>query len=125
MKVRCYDPKGLGFAHYGHRGIVVCDRWKHSFENFHEDMGDPPPNMTIDRIDNDGNYEPKNCRWATDKQQMRNRQNTRFLTHNGITLSVPDWADKIGIDRNSLGYRIRTGWSVHRALTTPPRQPTH
>lgn len=74
MKVRCYNPRWVGFHHYGGRGITVCDRWRNSFENFLEDMGERPEGKTVDRIDVDGNYEPSNCRWATQSEQLRNRR---------------------------------------------------
>lgn len=77
MKSRCYNPKARGYAGYGGRGIAVCDRWRYSFENFLADMGErPSPEHSLDRIDNDGNYEPGNVRWATRSEQQRNR--TRF-----------------------------------------------
>lgn len=74
LKDRCNNPNNQRFEHYGGRGISVCDRWKESFENFLEDMGDRPPGTTIDRVDVNGNYEPSNCRWATSKQQSLNKQ---------------------------------------------------
>lgn len=76
MNQRCYDPNSIGFKHYGGRGIVVCDQWKGSFLTFYADMGKRPDGMSLDRIDVNGNYEPGNCRWATQKQQVLNRRNT-------------------------------------------------
>jgi hypothetical protein len=74
MKARCYNPKSKFYSYYGGRGIKVCDRWLNSIENFIQDMGNRPKGTSLDRINNDGNYEPNNCRWATSKEQSNNRR---------------------------------------------------
>ena len=122
MKERCYGSYRHDFAHYGGRGIDVCARWKNSLLAFYEDMGDPPtPQHTLDRIDSNGNYEPGNCRWATQRVQQNNRSSNRKLTLNGETHNCAEWARKIGINRDTLYKRLVAGWSVEKALTTPHR----
>jgi hypothetical protein len=105
---------------YRDRGISVCERWQ-SFENFLADMGERPPGKTIDRIDNDRGYEPGNCRWATPTEQQNNKRTNHRLAFNGETLTVCEWADRVGVNRMTLFGRLRTGWSVEKALTTPAR----
>lgn len=120
MKDRCYNPNAQRYAVYGARGIAICDRWRDSFEAFYEDMGPrPEAGYQIDRIDNDGPYEPGNCRWATAKQNTRNRRNKRMLTHEGRTLCVAEWAEVRGFHRNDILSRLQRGWSVAEALDTP------
>lgn len=117
MKARCSNPKNPRFKRYGGRGIKVCDRWN-SFENFFSDMGARPEGMTLERINNDGNYEPTNYRWATRKEQLQNTSRIRHLTYNGQTLSLADWARKIGINANTLTMRLNAyGWTVEKALS--------
>jgi ubiquitin len=120
-KDRCYNKKATGYNNYGGRGIKVCDRWLHSFENFLEDMGlKPTPKHSLDRIDVNGNYELSNCRWATQFTQSRNRKGTVLFTYNGESLCVSDWANKIGMNEQTLEKRLRImKWSVEKALTTP------
>lgn len=118
MRARCGNSNDTHYARYGGRGIRVCEPWK-KFVQFWQDMGDCPPHMEIDRLDNDGHYEPDNCRWATRKEQNRNKSDNRMLTLNGITRCVTDWAESIGIQRGTISSRLRYGWSVERTLTEP------
>lgn len=116
---RCYQPKQKAYSAYGGAGITVCERW-HSFPNFLEDMGPKPDwSHSIDRIDSTGNYEPGNCRWATNTQQARNRSITRRITYNGQTRPVAEWAEIIGISYNTLRRRLRLGWDLDAVMTTP------
>lgn len=104
---------------YCGRGIIVCDHWQgiDGFANFLADMGSrPSPKHEIDRRDNDGPYSPENCRWVTRAEQMRNTRRNVFLTHEGITLCVSDWATKLGIHKNTLDKRVKAGWPVGRIL---------
>lgn len=118
MKDRCHNPNSQSFLHYGQRGIAVCDRWMESFEAFFDDMGECPRGMSLDRFpNNDGNYEPENCRWATPPQQNRNTRRTRFVTWNGETLCIADWATRTGIHKATLRARLESGWSIEAALT--------
>lgn len=117
MRSRCQNPNMRAYHRYGGRGIKVCDRWR-EFEKFLADMGEPGERESIDRIDNDGNYEPGNCRWVTQKAQMRNRHCNRLLTFQGKTQTVVEWAEELQISEDVLGRRVRKGWDAARALTT-------
>lgn len=119
MKQRCENAMGPRFRDYGGRGIVVCEQWRASFAAFLVDMGRrPSPDHSLDRIDNNGNYEPGNCRWATRVEQARNRSNARLLTLDGTTLNLAVWAEMQGIQEATIRARItRRGWSVSDALT--------
>jgi len=120
MKDRCFDKKNKDYKNYGARGITICDRWLNSFENFYADMGNKPtPKHSIDRIDNDGNYEPSNCRWASNIQQARNKRNNRKITINGVTKIISEWADVYGINGSTIRQRINLGWSEVDAVTKP------
>lgn len=121
MKVRCYSRAFIEYHRYGGRGISVCDRWLHSFENFFEDMGLCPPDMSLDRINNNGNYEPGNCRWATTVQQLNNTSRSRHIEHAGRKLTLSEWSKEIGIGVSTLWARINSGWDASRALTEPLR----
>lgn len=124
MMARCYNPSNISYTDYGRRGISVCNRW-HDFNNFLEDMGDKPEDLSIERVNNEEGYSPKNCIWATTAIQTRNRRSTRKLTYNGETLCVTDWATKLGIKQVTLSGRIHAGWSVERALSTPTTDSWH
>jgi len=119
---RCTYPGFRDFHLYGGRGIKVCDRWRHSFAAFREDMGEPPtPKHSIDRIDNDGHYEPGNCRWATRREQNNNTRKNHFVTYAGETLTLSEWSRRTGIRAGLLHARItRPGWPAGRALSEPP-----
>jgi len=117
MRSRCNDNKNTSFKYYGHRGITVCSRWN-DFSLFIKDMGDMPSSKhTIDRIDNDMGYSPENCRWATQKEQCRNMRSNVFIEFNNKTRCISEWAEITGIKRSTLDGRIKSGWSVKRALT--------
>lgn len=120
MRQRCENPKNKSFRDYGGRGISVCARWQ-SFENFIADMGKrPSKNHSIERINNDGNYEPSNCRWATRAEQAINKRNNRYLTHNGETRLICEWAEITGIPRKTIITRIdQQNWNIADALTIP------
>lgn len=119
MRSRCNNPKTREYANYGGRGIKVCERWD-SFENFVADMGIRPEGYSIDRINNDGNYEPSNCRWATTTQQLNNRRVNRVLELNGERKTIGEWSAKLGIGWHTIRSRVdRYGWTIEKALTTP------
>lgn len=120
MKARCSNPKQRDFKHYGGRGITVCQQWN-SFTQFLQDMGRPQPGQTLDRINNDGNYSPENCRWASRQQQANNRRTTRLLTFNGKTMSLSAWSMEMGLARCRVGARLKEGWSLERALKPSER----
>lgn len=116
MKSRCENSDVKEYRYYGGRGIRVCDRWRESFEAFLADMGPRPAGTTLDRFPNgDGNYEPGNCRWATDVEQARNRRGNRIVA--GATLAQV--AETSGIARSTIKNRLARGWSVERATTEP------
>lgn len=120
MKSRCYNPNDPYFSRYGGRGIVVCDRWRDSFANFLADLGKRPDWHSIDRIDIDGNYEPKNCRWASTKEQNRNRSDTFWVTLDGQRKSLSEWCEIKGANYRLVKKRIREmNWPIEQALATP------
>lgn len=116
MKQRCLNANSDAYPYYGGRGIQICDRWVDSFESFLADMGKAPPGTSIDRIDNDGNYEPGNCRWATAKVQTKNRRVAHYMTARGETHLMAEWAEIVGIRRGTISNRLRCGWSDEDAI---------
>lgn len=122
MLARCQEPNNASFKHYGGRGIKVCDRWSsdiNGFQNFLADMGERPGgDYQLDREDNNGGYEPGNCRWVTGKVNCRNKRNNRLITHAGEAMCLSAWAERLGLSKNCLHARLKN-WSVERALATP------
>lgn len=120
MGQRCRNKNRDDFHNYGGRGITICDRWE-SFENFLQDMGQPPAGMSIERNDVNGNYEPSNCRWATPIEQGRNRRNNRLILIDGVEAPLSAWCEIYGINENTASDRIERGWDVDRAIKEPAR----
>ena len=122
-KGRCYNPTDPHYDRYGARGIQMCDAWRQSFQAFFAAVGPRPPHTSLDRINNDGHYEPGNVRWATAKQQGRNQTRTVRVVHQGEALTIGEWAERTGLHASLLYYRIRqAGWTVAEALTTPSQK---
>jgi len=120
MIQRCHNPNSKDFVDYGARGIAVCDRWRGSFEAFLADVGRRPTNdHSIDRIDNDGNYEPCNVRWATKDEQWNNKRTTRWVYFLGKRLSAAQWEREFDLPKGTVRKRLDRGWSTSRALTEP------
>ena len=111
MRTRCNNPNFHAFPRYGGRGITVCERWG-SFSAFRADMGEAPVGMSIERENTNGNYEPGNCRWATPKEQARNMRVNRMVTHEGETLCLAAWAERLGTTSDVLWKRLRRKGSI-------------
>ena len=121
MRDRCGNPKNKRFAGYGGRGIVVCERWQ-KFENFRADMGERPDGMTLDRFpNNDGNYEPGNCRWATWSEQAQNKRNNLMIEIDGQTKCLAGWSRILGVNAGVVQRRISRGWPRDKALLEPKK----
>lgn len=122
MLARCTKPRSTMYPSYGARGIRVCERWSTSFDAFLQDMGEPPtPKHSIDRIDNNGHYEPGNCRWADPKTQGNNARHNRIIEFRGESMTLSQWAERVGMRYQLIQARLsRLGWTVERALTEQP-----
>lgn len=119
MHRRC-TPGDREAANYADRGISVCERWA-SFANFLADMGPRPSSgHSIDRIDNNGDYEPSNCRWATRTEQARNRRSNRIISALGYDRSIGEWTELLGASHSLIWHRLRLGWPPERAVSEPP-----
>lgn len=118
MIQRCHNPRNQAFHNYGGRGISVCQDWRDSFEAFYSHVGPRPKGHSIDRIDNDGNYEPGNVRWATRSQQSQNRRKTVHVIYNGENVTLQELADRLGVQRTTMYARYRTGVNIF----APPRR---
>jgi hypothetical protein len=121
MRARCENPKSRKYSWYRSRGITVCEHWK-KFENFLADMGDVPPNLELDRIDNDRGYEPGNCRWATRIQQQRNKSTNHLLTYEGETKCIAEWCEKYDLKRGAVEYRASRYDNPHWILFVKPKE---
>jgi hypothetical protein len=124
MIERCIRPATNSFSRYGGRGISICDEWRNDFVSFYSwaishGWSD---GLQIDRINNDGNYEPSNCRFVTNKENCRNTSRNHLITHNGKTMCLTDWAEEKGMLYTTLLERIRSGWDTERAIETPVRK---
>lgn len=123
MRARCHNPKHKRFSDYGGRGITVCDRWRDSFEDFLTDVGSrPSSDLTLDRIDNNGNYEPGNVRWVSMAAQAENRRNNVLITFNGRTQIASVWARELGVNREALCRKYLMGFGLEEILSEKPRK---
>ena len=121
IRSRCNNPKATKYENYGGKGISVCREWEESFERFMDWSlnNGYKEGLTIDRIDGEKGYTPENCRWTTYKVQNNNTAQNHLITFQGKTMNVTQWANHLGISKKMLGERIRRGWEIERALTTP------
>ena len=128
LKTRCLNPNALSFAYYGGRGITLCEAW-HSFENFYLDMGECPPGMELDRIDNARGYTADNCRWVSREVNANNKRNNRPISYQGRTQNLGQWAKELGLSHATLVLRLKQGRPLAQVLargrlpfTTPSRR---
>lgn len=118
MKDRCERSTHPAYAEYEGRGITFCERWQ-KFDNFFSDMGECPPGLTLERIDNDKGYSPENCKWATRSEQQRNRRACNYLTIDGVKRCLLEWAKIAGINRRTIYGRLSQGKTPKEAVFTP------
>lgn len=120
MKNRCLNKNAPNYHNYGGRGITVCDRWKDSFENFYTDMGSKPKKgYSIDRIDNNGNYEPNNCKWSSQKEQTNNQRTNKLLTYKNKIQTLSQWCEELNLNRDTVIERLnKYKWTIEKVLET-------
>lgn len=122
MLRRCYESNHMNFKYYGARGIGVCYEWRNSFAAFLHDVGErPSPKHELDRINNDGDYEPGNVRWITHREQCQNRRTTRIYEYQGQRHCIKEWAALVGMKTGTVQWRLNHGWSIEDALSTQLR----
>ena len=121
-KQRCTNPRSTMYKHYGARGIVMCDRWLNSFDNFLADMGKRPEGKSLDRIDNNGPYSPENCQWSTNTEQKRNTRGNTMVSYKGKTQCASAWAEELSIPYKLFVDRLKVGWDIDKIISTPNRK---
>ena len=123
MKERCFNPQHCAYSNYGGRGISCCEDWQ-TFQNFKAwaESNGYTDDLTLDRIDVNGNYEPSNCRWSTFKEQQNNRTNNHLIEYNGELKTLQQWGEFFDIKWTTLYKRLQSGWDIEKALTTPVRK---
>ena len=121
MHARCYIKTNPAYKNYGARGITICAEWLKNYQAFYNwaMSNGYNDNLTIDRIDVNGNYEPNNCRWSTRKEQANNKRTNHYITFNNETHTINEWAEKLKIDRHSISWRLKHNWTIEKTLTTP------
>jgi len=124
MKRRCYDKTNKRYENYGGKGVSVCEEWKNDYLVFRKWAFSKGynENLTIDRIDVNGDYEPSNCKWSTLAEQMNNQTKNRFLTYRGKTMTMSQWADYLGLTYGAINHRVQRNWSMERIVNTPMRK---
>lgn len=125
MKKRCFNPKEKAYKNYGGRGVTVCSEWKENFLTFKKwaEENGYKKDLTIERINNNGNYEPSNCTWIPLPQQANNRRSSHFITFKGEKRTITEWSKIVRLNRRTISYRINNlHWSIEKALTTPARK---
>jgi hypothetical protein len=122
MRSRCHNPTAKDYRNYGAKGITVCEQWRTDFPRFLADVGSRPSRQhSLDRINNSGNYEPGNCRWALPIVQHNNTSTNRYLTAQGRTQTIAEWSRELGISSVMLYSRVAMGWNADRVVTQPAR----